>query len=100
MRFLPNEEIKSTDGEKYRIISADEDNKTYKVQTPWGKVIDLPQKNLEDFFWSCGLAPISEYPAYLPAGSYCYHDWKRYTGFLMVYEYCTKCDEKRAVPNE
>ena len=26
---------------------------------------------------------------------YCYHDWKKYTGFNETYEYCTKCDGKR-----
>lgn len=26
---------------------------------------------------------------------YCIHDWKIYTGFTKVFEYCEHCDEKR-----
>ena len=25
----------------------------------------------------------------------CYHDWRDYNGFTKIYQYCSKCDEKR-----
>lgn len=29
--------------------------------------------------------------------THCYHDWQRYTGFVHIYDYCTKCGEKKDV---
>jgi hypothetical protein len=27
----------------------------------------------------------------------CWHNWVRYQGFTRIYEYCTKCDQKRDI---
>lgn len=99
MAFYVGDEIAATDGSRYRIVARKPGG--FLVQSRWGMVSEKDELEIDQYYYKVGLADASQYPTYLPEGvvdpKYCLHDWKRYVGILKVYEYCTKCDEKRDV---